>query len=358
MRLIRHIFLLLNWIAALLLFASTLGSIPPSQFIGFSLLSYCYFPLLLVNVLFIVVWLCASSKHFLLSTITIILRWSFVPAFFQVGGHPETPSDEASVVRVMSFNMHHFYGKNYINNTADIENGEPNAIAFVQLIRENDPDIICCQEFLPYTGKIDLRDSLNALGYSNYVAAAPAYGHSSSILWTKLPVVGREYIDSSRLVRVDVVKGTDTMRVFSLHMHSYGLTEDDKGRIDSIYHGEDIDKSSVKLTLLKFTEAIKAHEEEWDVLRPMVTSSPYPVILAGDFNDHPASYLYLNIRKELKDSYRERGKGFCTTYSGRFPAFRIDYIFHSDQFKALSYKRIKSNISDHYPITVELELKR
>ena len=41
---------------------------------------------------------------------------------------------------------------------------------------------------------------------------------------------------------------------------------------------------------------------------------------------------------------------FGSTYNGNFPAFRIDYILFDDNFKALSYKRITSDISDHYPI--------
>ena len=56
------------------------------------------------------------------------------------------------------------------------------------------------------------------------------------------------------------------------------------------------------------------------------------------------------------DPYVNQGRGFGTTYHGPFPAFRIDYILHSHDFESLSYKRVKTNISDHYPIVVQLRL--
>jgi endonuclease/exonuclease/phosphatase (EEP) superfamily protein YafD len=87
-----------------------------------------------------------------------------------------------------------------------------------------------------------------------------------------------------------------------------------------------------------------------------VENSRIPIIIAGDFNDTPASYIYQQATKMLCDPYVEQGRGFGTTYHGPYPAFRIDYILHSEDIKALSYKRIKTNISDHYPIVVQFDL--
>ena len=66
-KIVKLILLILNTVALLLLLASTMaGHIAPSRFIWFSLLSYGYLYLLIVNVLFVVVWLALSSKWFLL----------------------------------------------------------------------------------------------------------------------------------------------------------------------------------------------------------------------------------------------------------------------------------------------------
>lgn len=352
MKFIKRILLILNWIAAILLIASTLaGAVRPSAFVGFSLLSYLYFPLLLANVVFVVMWLIFCSKHFLLSTIAIAVRWSFVTAFFQVGGHAEEAPEGKQTLKVMSFNMHHFYGPYFVDNTDDILDQEELAQAFIGILRKEQPDLLCLQEFLPYTNghEVDVRDSLSALGYSQYAAAAPQYGHSASILWSKLPIIDIQLIDSTCKVRVDLLLGSDTVRVFSLHLKSYQLTGEDHEGLEQFAHGEG-DKESGIMVARKFKHTIMAHDEEWETLRPMIEQSPYPVIVAGDFNDTPASYIYRKMTRLLSDSYKEKGKGFGTTYHGRFPAFRIDYIFHSEEFQTLSYKRIKCDISDHYPI--------
>lgn len=358
MKIIKHILIILNWIVALMLVASTLaGMVKPSRFVGFSLLSYLYFPLLLVNVSFVVMWLVFSSKQFLLSVAAIALRWSFVTAFFQVGGHADQPAEGRTTVKVLSFNMHHFYGPYYVDDTRDIENQVENAQTFVRLLREEQPEVLCLQEFLPYTNghEVDLRDSLAALGYAYYAAAAPQYGHSASIVWSKYPIVDVQLIDTVCKLQVDIALGHDTVRLFSLHLNSYQLTGEDHEELEMFAHGEG-DKASGLLVARKFKRTILAHDREWETLSPLIQKSPYPVLVAGDFNDTPASYIYRKMTHHLRDSYKEKGKGFGTTYHGRGPAFRIDYVLHSEALTALSYKRIKSDISDHYPVLVELQL--
>ena len=358
MRIVKHLFVIINWIAALLLLASTLaGVVRPSAFVGFSLLSYLYFPLLLANVVFVVGWLLVGSKQFLLSALVIVVRWSFVTAFFQVGGHADAPDEGAQTFKVMSFNMHHFYGPYYVTDTKDILDQKVRACSFVNLLRQEQPDVLCLQEFLPYTNgrEIDVRDSLAALGYHYYAAAAPQYGHSASICWSKYPIVATQLIDTTCKVRVDVKVGDDTVRLFSLHLHSYQLTDDDHAELEQLTRGEG-DRESGRVMLRKFKSTILAHDEEWEVLEPLLRESPYPVIVAGDFNDTPASYIYQRMRKLLRDSYREKGKGFGTTYHGKFPAFRIDYILHDERLTPLSYQRMNSEISDHYPIIATFQL--
>lgn len=356
MKIIKHILTLLNWLAALLLVLSTLaGVVRPSRCYWLSLLSYAYFPLLLTNAALAVLWLCLSRREFLISFVAIVVRWSFVPLFFQVGGASAAPGPEANTIKVMSFNMHHFYGRNYVSQKDCMGNQDSNAVTFLGMLRDEAPDVLCLQEFLPYTANMDVRDSMKAMGYEYYAAAAPRYGHSASIFWSKYPIVNTLCIDSVRKVQADIVKQGDTIRIFSFHLSSFQLTEDNLEEIDKISRGE-VEDMIPRSTLGKFKANILAHDSEWVELKPYIENSPYPCIVAGDFNDTPASYIYQQMAKTLKDTYKERGKGFCTTYHGRFPAFRIDYILHSSDFKALSYKRLKSDMSDHYPILAELEL--
>ena len=92
---------------------------------------------------------------------------------------------------------------------------------------------------------------------------------------------------------------------------------------------------------------VKSHSE----------TSPYPTILCGDLNDTPISYTYAHLSSGLKDAFYERGTGIGTTYSGKIPFLRIDYIFSSPVVKALTFQVIKEDYSDHYPIAALFELE-
>jgi endonuclease/exonuclease/phosphatase family metal-dependent hydrolase len=82
------------------------------------------------------------------------------------------------------------------------------------------------------------------------------------------------------------------------------------------------------------------------------------VIVCGDFNDPPFAYTYNHISDDLKDSFRESGKGTGKTYHGDiYPSFRIDYILHNSNFNSYGHNIYTDlKISDHYPISCYISL--
>lgn len=93
-------------------------------------------------------------------------------------------------------------------------------------------------------------------------------------------------------------------------------------------------------------------------MKDFIKKSPYPVILAGDFNSVPNSYEYYTISDILQDCFLEAGNGFSTSFHDyKFP-IRIDYIFSSKELKPLSYKVDRTRkLSDHYPVMATFSLK-
>jgi endonuclease/exonuclease/phosphatase family metal-dependent hydrolase len=85
-----------------------------------------------------------------------------------------------------------------------------------------------------------------------------------------------------------------------------------------------------------------------------ILKSPYPVIVCGDFNDSPVSYTYQKISANLKDAFLESGTGLGSTYSGRFPSYRIDYILHNPQLSCYQYANPKMGLSDHQPVICKM----
>lgn len=87
-----------------------------------------------------------------------------------------------------------------------------------------------------------------------------------------------------------------------------------------------------------------------------VNSSPYKVILAGDFNDTPVSYFYRQVTDKLYDSFTESGNGFGSTYNGIFPLLRIDYIFHGEGLHSYNHTVHSEQLSDHYAVECMMEI--
>jgi vancomycin resistance protein VanJ len=92
-------------------------------------------------------------------------------------------------------------------------------------------------------------------------------------------------------------------------------------------------------------------------------SNPY--IVAGDFNTSDQSAIYEELAAAMGDSFAEAGFGMGTSWrtdvdpSTPFflpPLVRIDYIWHSDDFQAVSAQQGPVLGSDHLPLVATLAL--
>jgi endonuclease/exonuclease/phosphatase family metal-dependent hydrolase len=58
---------------------------------------------------------------------------------------------------------------------------------------------------------------------------------------------------------------------------------------------------------------------------------------------------------DLVDGFKECGSdGWMYTFRGK-KKVRIDYIFHDESLKGLTYNREDLSYSDHYPVYMKLE---
>ena len=353
MKIFRIILLVFNILAAVGLVLTTLaGVIPPSKSFLPSVMAYGFLPMLLLNLALVVVWLMMGRWEFLISAGTILLRISCIGLFFQIGGNAEVPSrsEHPDMVTLMSFNVHGFGGTSFAG-----ENQTQNGDAFLELLREYDPDILCLQEYLGVPQR-NMTDSLKSRGYIHFQGARGSSGNPvGAVVFSKLPIRSVKSIDSQKVL-VEVENGEQFFLLCCVHMDSYRFDLDDRNDIHEMTRGR-IDENASRRTLVKGKETVLQHEREWkEQLHPIVTESNLPILLAGDMNDIPGSWLYSQIANCLDDTYRDEGSGFCATYNGSFPRFRIDMVFRSKEFTTLSYKRIESDISDHFPVFVALEL--
>lgn len=361
MRILRTILFILNAILALGLVLTTLaGVVAPSRSILPSLLAFGYWPMLLANVVMILIWVLLRRWEVLLSMMAIGARWVMVPLMLQAGGTSKVPSLEEHPYRmaVMTYNVHQFKG-----NGIDEVKTDSIARCFVSLIRNEQPDVLCLQEYAAVKD-VSVTDSLMLLGYNHYYGAHTTKGGVpyGTVLFSKIPITYVKNLDNEKIL-VELMNEGQRLRVVCMHMDSYRFDNVDLETMERMRHGEM--KEDDRRMFKKIKETILCHEDEWNkALSPVISESTVPTILAGDLNDIPLSWLYHQITRYMTDTYTEQGNGLGRTYKmfdNGTPlssmSFRIDMVFRSEGLRTLSYKRIKTRLSDHYPVMATLEFE-
>jgi len=354
---------ILNVIAASLLIMSYLAPLfNPAKilFPAFFGLAYPYF--LGINVIFLLYWIIRFNKYLLLSLVVISLGWShllnFMPFNFSGNNSHENSEEEISF---LSYNVRTFDKYNWSKE----ENANDN-IFFT--INEANADIVCIQEFSSSRrrGKSE-KDILKKL--DQYPEHAIYYGQTSNTnsgvglaTFSKYPILKTSRIPFSNTVNLavynDIQIKEDTIRVFNIHLQSIRFGQRSYSFIDTISlkpTNKQIEEVKNIGKLLKDAFVLRAEQAE--IIHNYILASPYPVIVAGDFNDTPNSFAYRKISKGLDDSFRKKGKGFGNTYAGELPSFRIDYILCSKDLQTTYYQRIKARYSDHFPIQAAFVFK-
>jgi len=130
------------------------------------------------------------------------------------------------------------------------------------------------------------------------------------------------------------------LRFLNVHV----ITGDPKGLLKG--KGADFQQ---RLILTSRTRCIQAR-----ALHGLISRSNLPVVITGDFNSPPNSELYRILRRDLKDSFSEAGRGFGFTYRANLPLWRIDYIWAVD-LTISRCQTLNTGLSDHRAVKAFLE---
>ena len=104
----------------------------------------------------------------------------------------------------------------------------------------------------------------------------------------------------------------------------------------------------------RYRRAAKIREEQAEVLASHLRKSPYPVILCGDLNDVPQSFVYHQVAFGLQDAFQTAGKGLGVTYAGPVPGLRIDVILASPSVHVEDCRIGRREFSDHLPVVARI----
>ncbi|WP_312287044.1 endonuclease/exonuclease/phosphatase family protein [Chryseobacterium gleum] len=318
-----QILLFIHIVVAVLLLC-TLGNawIPPNILSNLNLLSLGFPYLILAHIILTLIWIFKKEKiaiAFALGTLIFynpIRRW--------INFSPKTENLKTiRDIKILTFNVK--YGEYGWDKVKDY-------------IKAQDADIILVQE--KDTNRVIKRDLIK---------------YPSVILKTKHKIVRQaELIDEKargNSFYADIDINGKVIRIINVYLEPFRLNKSMFTKLDALGLG------NVSTLLSHMTPTFQAHEDQVKRIRKMVDLSPYPVILAGDFNSVPNSYEYYNLGKDLQDAFLVAGKGSASSFHDYKVPLRIDYIFSSKSIIPLSYKVDQSvKLSDHYPVIAEFLL--
>ncbi len=359
---IDKVVLFFTLIAAISILLSLLASvIDPRNCWWLAFFGLGYSPLLIVNIIFCLYWLLRFSRMVFIPVISILAGWPILVS--SVNLHSTSPDGlkkSAEYFRVMTYNVHSFQG---VGNGA-----KPTRTRILQLISQEQPDVICLPEFFSRKkGEFAMVDSLKKTLHTPYFYRFTVndvnYEGNGLAAFSKFPIINKGIISfgdqnsTNQCIFIDVKTASKIVRVYAVHLQSIRFMPEDYQVIDSISKVEESKLHSYKRILAKLKTAFLKRSEQVYLVKNHAATSPYPFVIAGDFNDTPASFAVNKMASGLKNAFREKGSGFCTTYNGDFPNFQIDYILAHPNFKVINYKVFKKKLSDHYPIRADLLLK-
>jgi endonuclease/exonuclease/phosphatase family metal-dependent hydrolase len=357
-KLIFKILLAINAFFALSLLISYLAvHVNPADFALPAFFGLAYPYILLINILLVIVWAMLLRFEALISVVVIAIGIKHFSNYIKL---TKPVGDKTNTFKVLSYNLRMF-------NNFEIKDHSNSENKILEFLKAQKSDIICLQEFFisvnPVEKEIDFKTALGSNYYSQMKSVASSKNRFYGIAtFSKFPIIRKGEIvhpgSSSLSIYSDILIGKDTFRIYNNHLQSFRLK-----RMEHSFF-EDLTTTNDKETINE-VRSLSGNLKKAFVLRALqakkvkdyVNKSPYPVIVAGDFNDTPISYSYRKIRKGLNDAFLNSGYGAGFTYKGNYPPNRIDYILYDNALINSYFEIIKIKYSDHYPIVAYFRKK-
>jgi endonuclease/exonuclease/phosphatase family metal-dependent hydrolase len=349
----------LNLLAVVALLLSYVSiRVSPNSFWPLAFFGIGYPFLLLANALCIGWWLLFRRKRIWPSFIAIVIGFGHVGEYVQLSGEEDAPDGSSAPFKVMSWNVRIFDLYNWTHNAQSKEE-------MLDLIRLEDADILCMQEFVYVDKKVGtaVRDELASdfrfVDYADEYTAHTRTGYHFGIAtFSTRPILAKGAIhfpdDLNNLcLWTDIALHGDTVRVYNAHLASLRFGDQDYRFMKDIQDGSSTDvleRGGMRI-IRRLKSGFIRRAEQMERIAEHMRESPHPVIWCGDMNDTPMSYSYHRLRElELEDAFVESGSGIGHTYIGAFPSFRIDHIMHGPRLRSWGFRTLPDELSDHRPI--------
>ena len=243
-------------------------------------------------------------------------------------------------IRVLTYNVRRCLGVDGVTSPARI----------AAVIAEAEPDIIALQE-------LDVR-RIRSGGVDQAEEIARELGFSFVHFHPALRVMEEEYGDAiltarpSRIVKAGALPGLASRPWLEPRGALWAAVEID---------GRELNVINTHLGLRRLERRLQAEillSGEW--IENHLCGTPF--VLTGDFNSFPQGRVYRALSRRLRDAHLIGSKTGRpgATFPSRWPVFRIDHMFVSDDVEVISAGAHRSGMSalasDHLPLVADLRL--
>ena len=364
---LKYIIFTTNIIVLILLFLATKSpEVAPSSVVFIAYLGLGFPLLLVINILYIVLWIVFLQWKYIIADIVVIaFCWHAIATYIPM--HEKTDVIPEDCIKVMSYNVRGF---DWL--TGDTARKNP----ILEYIATSDADIICLQEFAVEEKKrknkiISLDEFDDIMSDYPYRTIVRLGDTDNSVIYglacySKFPIqkMARIPIESAfnGSAMYEIRFGKKRLTVVNNHLESNRITAEDKQLYKEFVltrNGQMIDEVARNVQL-RMAPAFRTREIQSDIIAAHIKKqreNTHAMIVCGDFNDTPLSYAYATIKGNFIDSYQMTGRGPGITYHENGILLRIDYIMHTKNIQSYNCTVGKVKYSDHYPIWSYLSLK-
>lgn len=317
-----------NLLAAFLLLCSfVLPYLPPKTFPTLSLLSLLISLLIVVNIVFAVYWVIQLRARFFLSFVVLTITYLYFNVFNEASSQVDTSQHKTSL-SLLSYNVRLF-------NAYEKNDGLDVSQVFSEILAEKKADIVCIQEYYK-PNAIDFSDY--PYQYVHFKSKKAKLGHA---IFSKYPLINTGAFDFegtyNNTIFADVVKGSDTLRIYNVHLQSLGI-------IPRVSFFQESDNEKLRR---RVSNALKKQQNQVEAILEHKKKNDNPIIICGDFNNTPFSYSYRKLKEGMQDAFHKQGEGLGATFRFEKYPMRIDFIFASKTLGVDSFETVEKTFSDH-----------
>lgn len=301
---------------------------------------------IIADVLLLLFWLIRRRWHWAaIPGVMLLCCIPYIGTIFQPGLF-RSSGEAKSGLNVATYNVAMFGREMNGYKSGDI----------LTMMKNNEVDILCLQEYMEQSGEMN-----NSENYLKYFSSM-AKGQPDMVIFSRrYPIIDSQAIDfghtGNSAMWADVDVNGRVFRIFNVHLETTGINSALHQAAKQEARGQLVERNSLLRAIYgSYTRGMAIRAQQADLVASEIEKSPHPVILCGDFNDVPYSYVYNTMKGDLIDGFKECGSDWMYTFRGGKKKVRIDYIFHDKMFKGLTYYKKDLTYSDHYPVFHKIEL--